>query len=139
MITVETTIQLPLEKVWELWTLPVHIIHWNFASEEWHCPQAINDLQSGGILFWRMEAKDGSMGFDFSGTYDHIQPQENINFTLDDDRKVSVEFISLGKRTKVIEHFEPENQNSLALQRSGWQSILDNFKRYAENRESASI
>ena len=131
-ITIEVSLNLPIEKVWDAWTKPEHITNWNFASEDWHCPRAENDVRTGGKFSSRMEAKDGSMGFDFAGTYDEVKEHELIAYTIG-DRKVRVTFVPLGFATLVREEFEPENENSLELQKNGWQSILDNFKKYAEN------
>jgi uncharacterized protein YndB with AHSA1/START domain len=131
-ITVEVTIQAPVEKVWEYWTKPEHITKWNNASDEWHTPHATNDLQVGGKFLWRMEARDGSMGFDFNGVYDEVKTNELIAYTLEDGRKVSITFSSAGNETKVTETFEAENENPLELQRGGWQNILDNFKKHVE-------
>jgi uncharacterized protein YndB with AHSA1/START domain len=133
-ITIKTSIQAPVEKVWECWTDPKHIIQWNSASEDWHTPKAENDLRVGGRFSSRMEAKDGSTGFDFGGTYDIIRPNELISYTLDDDRKVTVAFSSKGKETKINETFEAENENPIDMQRIGWQAILDNFKTYTESK-----
>lgn len=130
-ITVQTNIPLSREKVWELWTNPEHIKNWNFASEEWHCPAAQNDLKKGGKFVWRMEAKDESMGFDFSGVYKEIKPKEKIKKVMDDGREIQVRFIESDQGTLVEETFEPESQNSRELQQQGWQAILDNFKKYA--------
>ena len=131
-ITVEAAIAAPLEKVWQYWTEPQHIIQWNNASEDWHTPHAENDLKEGGRFMSRMEAKDGSFGFDFGGTYTLVETNKQIEYTLDDDRKVSIHFISKGNATTVVETFEAENMNSIELQKSGWQAILDNFKKYVE-------
>ncbi|HSQ44551.1 MAG TPA: SRPBCC family protein [Ginsengibacter sp.] len=133
VITVENTINAPVKKVWEYWTMPEHIIHWNNASDDWHTPYAKNDLQVGGKFTARMEAKDGSFGFDFEGKYDAITPQEYIEYTIGDGRKVKIFFTAEDSSTKVKEIFEAENQNSVEMQRAGWQSILDNFKKYVEN------
>ena len=132
-ITIETTINSPIEKVWDYWSLPEHITQWSFASDEWHTPSASNDLRTGGKFSSRMEAKDGSMGFDFGGVYDDVQKHKYMEYTLGDNRKVKVYFSPEGKGTKVIEEFEAEEMNSLELQKNGWQAILDNFKRYTEN------
>ena len=132
-ITVIATINKPVQEVWSLWTSPHHIINWNFASPEWCCPSALNDLKPGGHFSWRMEAKDGSMGFDYKGTFDRIEANELIEYTLDDGRKVLIKFVDNGDQTIVTETFEPENMNSEELQKAGWQAILDNFKRYAES------
>jgi uncharacterized protein YndB with AHSA1/START domain len=132
MITVETTIKAPISKVWENWTKPEHIINWNFASDEWHCPKASNDLQSGGEFNWRMEAKDGSMGFDFTGVYDQIIDNELITYKMSDGRKVEIRFTETNGEVKLSESFEAEGTNSDEMQRAGWQSILGNFKKYVE-------
>ncbi|MBD0378587.1 SRPBCC family protein [Paenibacillus sedimenti] len=131
-ITVETTVHAPVEKVWEHWTEPHHITNWSFASDEWHAPIAENDLRVGGRFFTRMEAKDGSFGFDFGGIYDEIRIYEFISYTLGDGRKVAISFISQENDTKVIEDFEAEATNSIEMQQAGWQAFLDNFKKYCE-------
>ncbi|RIH63658.1 hypothetical protein D1164_18950 [Mariniphaga sediminis] len=135
-IIIETSVDLPVEKVWNLWTDPQHIIHWNYAVDDWHCPKAENDLRVGGKLKARMEAKDGSVGFDFEGTYDEVIPNERMAYTLEDGRKVSVVFKNNGATTKVIEAFDTEDINPVEMQRSGWQAILNNFKKYAEKLEA---
>ncbi len=132
-IIVETTVQAPVEKVWEYWTKPTHITKWNTASEEWHTPYAENDLQVGGKFLSRMEAKDGSFGFDFGGVYDDVRLNEGIAYTLEDGRKVTINFIRQGDETKVIETFDAENSNPIEMQEAGWQAILDNFKKYINN------
>ena len=137
-LTVENTINVPVEKVWEYWTRPEHIVQWNSASVDWHTPRAENDLRVGGSFTFRMEAKDGSMGFDFGGVYDKITGNELIAFTLGDDRKVAVNFSQVGNSTKVVESFEAENTNSLELQQGGWQAILNSFKQYCERVEGKS-
>jgi len=131
-ITVEVKIKGPAEKVWAFWTEPKHIIHWNFASEDWHTPRAENDLRVGKKFLTRMEAKDGSFGFDFGGTYTKLDPLKQIKYTLDDNRKVEILFTSEGNETVLTETFEAENQNTLDLQKTGWQAILDHFKKYIE-------
>lgn len=132
-ITVKTTVKAPVEKVWELWTGPEHITRWNQASDEWHSPQAQNDLRPGGAFSYRMEAKDGSFGFDFGGVYDTVQPHQLIQYTLGDGRKVSVAFQAAGSETTIEETFEPEQTNPEELQRTGWQAILESFRKYAES------
>ena len=132
-ISVEVTIKAPVEQVWDYWTAPEHIINWSFATDEWYCPSAKNDLRPGGVFISRMEAKDGSIGFDFSGTYDHIEPLKSIIYTLDDGRKIEITFSFMGDSTHIIETFEAEKENSLEMQQAGWQSILNNFKKYAES------
>lgn len=132
VITIETTINAPVEKVWENWTNPKHITQWNNASDDWHTPRAENDLRVGGSFSSRMEAKDGSMGFYFGGIYDVITNHEYIAYTLGDGRKVNVNFTADGSSTKVVESFEAESTNPVEMQRGGWQAILDNFKKYTE-------
>lgn len=132
IISVENTVKAPIGNVWELWTRPEHIKKWNNASEEWHTPYAENDLRAGGKFMSRMEAKDGSFGFDFGGVYDAVRRHEYIEYTMGDGRKVKVYFSGQGNETIIKETFQAENTHSLEMQRSGWQSILDNFKKYAE-------
>ena len=132
-ITVENTVKAPVEKVWSFWTKPEHITKWNNASDDWHTPHAENDLRTGGKFLARMEAKDGSFGFDFGGVYDEVKTNELISYTIGDGRKVAIEFTDNGNETKVVETFEAEDINSIDLQRTGWQAILDNFKKYVEN------
>ncbi|MBX4258795.1 SRPBCC family protein [Clostridium estertheticum] len=131
-ITVETTVNGPIEKVWKYWTEPRHITKWNNASDDWHTPFSENDLRVGGKFLSRMEAKDGSFGFDFSGIYDVVKLNEIISYALDDSRKVKITFICQENKTKIIENFEAKKTNSIELQQKGWQSILDNFKKYTE-------
>ena len=131
-ITVSVIVNAPLQKVWQFWTLPEHIKQWNFASDDWHAPKSENDLQIGGKFLSRMEAKDGSFGFDFWGVYDEIKENELITYTMGDGRKAKIIFINEGNATKVIETFEAENENSIELQQGGWQAILNNFKKYSE-------
>jgi uncharacterized protein YndB with AHSA1/START domain len=132
VITVENTINSPVEKVWRYWTEPSHITNWNNASDDWHTPWAKNDLRPGGHFSCRMEAKDGSIGFEFGGVYDQVREPEYIAYTMGDGRKVNIHFTPNGNSTKVTESFEAEETNSVELQKGGWQSILDNFKRYTE-------
>ncbi|MCM3711829.1 SRPBCC family protein [Sporosarcina luteola] len=131
-LTVEATVQAPVEKVWDYWTDPNHIKKWNSPSDDWHTPFAENDLRVGGKFVSRMEAKDGSMGFDFGGVYDEVKLHEKISYTMGDGRKVNITFTGQGNETEVIETFEAETENPVEFQRQGWQAILDNFKRYAE-------
>ena len=133
VITVQHTVNAPVEKVWDAFTSPEHITKWNFASDEWHSPSAQNDLRTGGAFSYRMEAKDGSFGFDFGGIYDEVRDKEYIEYTMGDGRKVQVSFEPQGNGTKVIENFEAEGQNPIEMQRGGWQAILDNFKKYTES------
>lgn len=131
-ITIETSVDAPIETVWRYWTEPEHIMQWNSASPDWHTPSATNDLREGGSFTSRMEAKDGSMGFDFGGTYTKVVEHKEIAYTMGDGRKVSVSFDGHGGHTHISETFDPESQNSVEMQRAGWQSILDNFKSYVE-------
>ena len=131
-ITVEAVINAPVEVVWHYWTEPEHITQWNYASDEWHSPKAENDLTVGGKFVYRMEAKDQSFGFDFSGCYDAVEPNKQINYTMDDGRKAEISFINQDDATKMIETFEAETENPIELQKGGWQAILDNFKKYVE-------
>lgn len=133
VITVESTINAPVKKVWEYWSNPDHITKWNFASDDWHSPWAKNDLRNGGSFSARMEAKDGSFGFDFGGVYDEVKEHEYIGYTMDDGRKVQVRFMPSGNTTRVTESFDAENTHSVEMQKGGWQAILDNFKKYTEN------
>lgn len=133
IISIETTVNAPVEKVWNLWNDPKHIIRWNTATPEWHAPFATNNLREGGKLNCRMEAKDGSMGFDFEGVYTTIEPLRRITYVLGDNRKVDITFTSQGSSTHIKEVFEAEDENSIDMQRMGWQAILDNFKKHAES------
>lgn len=131
-ITVETAVNAPVDKAWIYWTEPKHIVKWNNASEDWHTPFSENDLRIGGKFLSRMEAKDGSSGFDFWGIYDDVVKEEFISYTLGDERKVSVTFSGKGAETKITEVFEAEGTHSQEQQKQGWQAILDNFGKYAE-------
>jgi uncharacterized protein YndB with AHSA1/START domain len=133
-ITVTLSVDAPIDFVWKCWTTPADIIHWNNASDDWHTPTAINDLRVGGTFNYRMEAKDGSFGFDFAGTYNNIIPNKLIEYTIADGRKVKVEFSLINSHTIVTEIFEAESEHSIDLQRAGWHSILLNFKQYSEKK-----
>lgn len=133
-IEIESKLEAPIENVWECWTNPKHIINWNHASDDWHCPKAINELKKGGKLSWRMESKDGKHAFDFNGTYTLIEPNKKLNYTMEDGRKVEVYFEDKGNHVLLREVFEAENMNSLEMQKNGWQAILDNFKKYVESK-----
>lgn len=132
-ITVEATVNAPVEKAWSVWTAPEHITKWSNASDDWHTPFAENDLRTGGKFLSRMEAKDGSMGFDFGGIYDDVTPNEKIAYTMGDGRRVTINFIANGNETRVVETFEAEDTNPIEMQRGGWQAIMDNFKSYVES------
>ncbi len=132
-ITIETNVNADLKKAWDYWTLPEHIVNWNFASDDWHCPKAENDPRTGGKFKATMASKDGKMSFDFEGIYDEVIDQQKISYSMSDGRQVHISFEKNGDATKVTEVFDPENQNSEEMQRSGWQSILNNFKKYVES------
>jgi len=132
VIIVETTVNAPIEKVWDYFTKPEHVTQWNNASDDWHTPSATNDLRVGGNFVYRMEAKDGSFGFDFGGVYESVEQNEYIEYTIGDGRNVKVSFTAKGDKTKIVESFEAENENSIEMQKGGWQAILDNFKKYTE-------
>ncbi len=132
-ITVQATINAPIEIVWQMWTLPEHITQWCFASDDWHCPAATNDPRTGGKFSTTMAAKDGSFGFDFGGVYDKVIDNKLIEYSLGDGRKVSITFTSnKDDQTTVTETFDPENENPIEMQRGGWQAIMDNFKKHVE-------
>ena len=131
-ITIEAVINAPVEKVWQYWSEPAHITKWTFAASDWHAPYAEKDLKTDGKFKTRMEAKDGSMGFDFEGIYSKVEEHKVIEYGLGDGRQVKITFEETDGKTKVIETFDPENQNPIEMQRDGWQSILDNFKKYTE-------
>ncbi|OLY92031.1 Uncharacterized conserved protein YndB, AHSA1/START domain [Cnuella takakiae] len=130
-LTVQTTVAAAPEKAWELFTRPEHITQWNQASEDWHTTTATNDLREGGSFSYRMEAKDGSFGFDFAGTYRQVEPYSLIAFTLNDGRLVEVKFEPSGNGTAITETFEAESENPVEMQQMGWQLILDNYEKYA--------
>ena len=130
-VTIETTVKAPIEKVWSAWTTPSDIKQWNTASDDWHTTKASVDLREGGEFSSRMEAKDGSFGFDFAGTYTKIVPHALLEFTFG-DRSASVEFLAADEGVTVRETFDAETENSIEMQRSGWQSILNNFAKHVE-------
>jgi uncharacterized protein YndB with AHSA1/START domain len=132
-ITVTSEIKSNHQTVWNAWTSPAHIVHWNFADDSWHAPAAENDLCVGGKFTYRMEAKDGSAGFDFSGVYTEIVENKVIAYLMDDGRTARVTFEENGDSTIVTEVFEAEQMNPVEMQQAGWQMILDNFKRYTES------
>jgi len=134
-ITVQAVINAPVEQVWKLYTEPEHVMKWNNASNDWHTPRAENDLKVGGKFLYRMEAKDGSSGFDFDGTYEQVVANELIVYSISDGRKVEVTFTKDDiERTKMDITFEAESTNPIEMQRDGWQAILNNFKIYVETR-----
>jgi len=132
-ITIESIISADVKKVWNYHTKPEHITKWNFASDDWHCPKAENDLRVGGKFKSRMEAKDGSFGFDFEAIYDEVTDFKKIAYTMPDGRHVSTDFENVGSKTKVTTTFDAEKENPVDMQRTGWQAILDNFKKYVES------
>lgn len=132
-ITVEATVNVPVEKAWAYWSEPNHITKWCQASDDWHAPSAENDLRTGGNFKTTMAAKDGSFSFDFGGVYTNVQPHKLIEYTIGDGRKVKIAFAANGKQTKITETFDAEQENPVEMQRGGWQAILDNFKKYTEN------
>lgn len=131
-ITIEANVKVPVEKVWKLWSTPEHITQWNNASPDWHTPRAENDLRVGGKFLSRMEAKDGSFGFDFTGVYDEVKAHELIAYTMDDGRKARINLYPHANETKMVITFEAEDQNPIEMQKGGWQAILDSFKKYSE-------
>lgn len=132
-ITVQITIIADVDKVWDCWTKPKHITNWNFANDEWCCPKAINDIKPNGKFSWRMEAKDGSMGFDFTGEYEKVVEKELITYKMSDGRFVKINFSVNGSEVTLSETFDAEGTNSDEQQRTGWQAILVNFKEYVES------
>lgn len=135
-ITVETSIAAPVELVWRLWTSPEHIVNWNNASDDWHTPSAENDLSVGGRFTSTMAARDGSVSFDFGGTYTAVEDLKYLAYTIDDERNVSISFEETDGYTHVKETFEAEGTHPVEMQQAGWQAILDNFKRYVEASKS---
>jgi uncharacterized protein YndB with AHSA1/START domain len=131
-MTIEAIVNRNCSDIWPLWTQPEHITKWNQASDDWHSPSAKNDLTAGGRFLIRMEAKDGSMGFDFSGIYNEVIEHKKIHYTMDDGREVETLFSEENGQTKVIITFDAEKENPLEMQRDGWQAILNSFKKYAE-------
>ena len=131
-VTVSISVSADLKKVWDCWTEPEYITQWVFASGDWCWPKASNDLRVGGKFSSRMEAKDGSFGFDFEGVYENIVPYQLIEYAMSDGRRVSVSFIQKGSDILVTETFDAETENPVEMQRGGWQAILNNFKKLAE-------
>jgi uncharacterized protein YndB with AHSA1/START domain len=141
LITIQNTIQAPITKAWEYYTSPEHIVHWNFASDDWCCPSAKGDIRTGGRFSSRMEAKDGSIGFNFGGLYTQVVPNQLLEYVMVDvgsepdenSRHAKVRFESISpQETLITVEFEPENENPIEMQKGGWQSILNNFKLYTE-------
>lgn len=133
-ISIETTVNAPLNTVWQAWVSPEAITQWNFANEDWTCPKAEVDLKQGGRFSSRMEAKDGLMGFDFSGEFTAIETNQEIEYALEDGRKVNIRFTETDRGIKVEESFDAEDESSAGQQKQGWQAILNNFKQYVERQ-----
>ncbi len=133
-ITIQTIVNADLDTVWQAWNTPADIMKWNAASDDWHTTASDVDLRVGGQFSSRMEAKDGSMGFDFAGTYTVIEPNSRIEYSLGDDRQVQVLFEATAAGVKVTEVFDAEDQNSADMQKAGWQAILDNFARHVAQK-----
>lgn len=131
-ITIKATVLADKQKVWDYYTQPEHITKWNFADPSWHCPTASNDLKIGGRYVSRMEAKDGSFGFDFDAVYTEINLGENFTYEFG-GRFATVKFSETSGQTEITVTFDPETENSIELQKNGWQAILDNFKNYTES------
>lgn len=135
-IEVGAIINADANRVWDAWTKPEHITQWNSASEDWHCPSAANDLRKGGKYVARMEARDGSVGFDFEAIYDEVVDRKRISYTMTDGRQATTTFADVGGRTKVTTVFDAENEHPADFQKAGWQAIMDNFKRYVEGQRA---
>lgn len=135
-ITIQTTVSADKKKVWDCYTNPKHIVNWNFASDDWYCPSAENDLRVGGKYKARMEAKDKSFGFDFEAIYNEIVEGEKFTYTMEDGREVNASFEDLDGKIRVTINFDAEKENSEEMQRNGWQSILNNFKSYVERKQN---
>lgn len=133
IIQIETIINAPKALVWTAYNDPAHVVNWNAASDDWFCPSANNEVREGGRFVYRMAARDGSFAFDFCGTYIRVYPGESLRYQLDDQRQVGVDFVDHGDGVRLVIRFEPEHENSVELQREGWQAILDRFKAYAES------
>jgi uncharacterized protein YndB with AHSA1/START domain len=136
-IAIETVIKASLSSVWNAWSNPEDIKQWNAASDDWHTTRSTVDLREGGKFLSRMEAKDGSMGFDFEGTYTRIVPHKIIEYRMSDGREVEVEFVERADNILVKTVFDAETENPPEMQRAGWQAILDNFGRYVEMKRQS--
>jgi uncharacterized protein YndB with AHSA1/START domain len=132
-ITIQATVNAPIEKVWTYWNEPEHITQWAFASDDWHAPKADNDLRVDGKFSTTMAAKDGSFSFDFEGVYTKVEKHSAIEYTIADGRKVTINFTAEGNQTKIVETFDAETENPEDMQRDGWQAILNNFRKYTES------
>ena len=134
-ISIEVTVNSTLEKVWSAWISPADINQWNAASDDWHNPRSTNDLRVGGKFSYRMEAKDGSFGFDFWGTYTKIEQYSLIEYVIGDGRSVSIQFVQGSDSVKVVESFDAEDENSAEQQKQGWQCILNRFAKHVESKQ----
>jgi uncharacterized protein YndB with AHSA1/START domain len=134
-ITIQTTVNADIDTVWAAWTTPDDINQWNAASDDWHNPRSSNDLRPGGRFSYRMEARDGSFGFDFEGTYTQVVSQKLIEYVLGDDRSVTIRFEPTETGVQVVETFQAEDVNAAELQKQGWQSILNHFAAYVESKK----
>jgi uncharacterized protein YndB with AHSA1/START domain len=132
-LKIDAIVKSDRQKSWKCYTDPNHIVNWNFATEDWCCPNAENDLRVGGKYRARMEAKDGSFGFDFTAIYKKLEIGKSFSYEMEDGRSVEVNFNNVDGATEIVVEFDPENQNPLEMQRDGWQAILNNFKSYVEN------
>lgn len=135
-ISIETEVKATLAQVWDAWVTPMDITSWNFAIDEWCCPSVELNLEVGGAFKYRMAAKDGSMAFDFEGTFIKVIPQNAIHFALGDNRVVTVEFTETATGVRVVETFDAEDEHSAEMQKQGWQSILNNFKKHVESKNN---
>lgn len=133
LVTITATVNVSAAKAWLVWNAPEHIVNWNFASDDWHCPAAKSDLRAGGTFTATMAAKDGTMSFEFGGVYDVVIPEKQLGYTMGDGRKVMVVFESSGDRTIITESFEAESEHPVEFQKAGWQAILNNYVKYAES------
>ncbi len=138
-ITIEDLIHIPISHCWETYTQSQHVLNWNFASDDWHCPKAEQTFEVGGKFKNTMAAKDGSFSFDFEGTYTLIEPQEEIHYVLEDERRVEITFTAIGEHTHIQITFDAETQNPLEMQEQGWKAILTNYKKYAEKLASTNL
>jgi uncharacterized protein YndB with AHSA1/START domain len=132
IITIEATVNSTIEKVWRAWTTPSDINNWNFAGDDWHNPKSSINLKIGGSFSYRMESRDGKMGFDFSGIFTEVRPYQLLEYIMEDGRRVSVNFKTAGSQVCVSESFEAESENSAEMQKNGWQLILNRFAGYVE-------
>lgn len=133
-ITIGTVVKVNPEKAWEIWTGAEHITKWNSASDDWHTPHATNDVRTGGSFSFTMASKDGCNSFDFGGIYDHVEPGKSLSYTMQDGRKATVIFAPHPEGTEITETFDPENMHPAEFQKAGWQAILDNYRKYAEQQ-----